>query len=516
MGECRLFDLVEENQNMKILIDEDIETDSDGNLLVNVGYIRVSTDRQAELGFGLDVQEKEIFDYCRRSDIKNLLLFIDDGYTGTNMDRPALRQITAMIEDYNHGYSNIRVNSMIVPKIDRLGRTLLGTLQFIQDYIVARRDSKNSSINCNKEDINFVSIAENYCRVDRNNPQGKFLLMLFMTLAEFDRDMIVEKLQKGKEARVASGLWWGGGVKPHGYMYNKELGILEIVPEEAERIREVYRLYIEEGVSPAKIADRLGYKNESVVIAILKRKSLTGCMVYKGVEYPGAHEPIIPLERWEEAQDEFKKRSAFRGESVYMLSGLLYCGECGAKMRYQKWNPKTGECKIVCYSTQKSKPALVRDENCQSGRLWQSEVEDAVVHELFKLSYLNDESKTKTAQSEGVMENLRKELALQKKKLSRLLDFDDDFDDDILDEKIRSCRKKIKEIEAQIKDENERDKITEKIENTKGILRTLESTWEYMTPKERQIICQELIDKILIFKDGTINVYLKLKKYITA
>ena len=86
------------------------------------------------------------------------------------------------------------------------------------------------------------------------------------------------------------------------------------------------------------------------------------------------HEPIITLERWEEAQEEIKRRSVIRGDAHYMLSGLLYCAECGAKMRYQKWNPKTGECKIVCYSQQKSKKYLVKDENCDNSKYWQSDI----------------------------------------------------------------------------------------------------------------------------------------------
>ena len=189
-----LRNILELRSNMKIVIDDAVELDEDGNFLVNVGYLRVSTDRQADLGFGLDIQEADIVRYCTANGYKNLVLYIDDGYTGTNMQRPGLQAITKAITDFNDGKSHLRINAVVVARIDRLGRTLLGTLQFIQDYIVSAKDSKNSAVNRNKEDINFVSVAENYCRIDKENPQGKFLLMLFATLAEFDRDQIVEKL----------------------------------------------------------------------------------------------------------------------------------------------------------------------------------------------------------------------------------------------------------------------------------------------------------------------------------
>lgn len=500
---------------MRILIDESVETDDNGNFLINIGYIRVSTDRQAELGYGLDIQERDVYSYCVRNNFKNLIIFADDGYTGTDMDRPALRGVISMINDFNEGKSKLRVNSIIIPKIDRLARTLLGTLQFIQDYIVAETDSKNSLVNKNKEDINFISVSENYCRIERNNPQGKFLLMLFASLAEFDRDLIVEKLAKGRTARISSGKWMGGGKVPYGYRYDKEQGILVTVPEEAEKVKEIFRLYTEEKMSPQKISDRLGFKGERIVTQILKRKSLTGCVIYKGVEYRGMHEPIIPLETWLEAQEEIKNRSVFRGERCYLLSGLLRCGECGAKMRYQKWDKNTGECKLVCYSRQKSKAYLVKDENCDNQLFWQSDIENAVVSELFKLTYLGDEKNIKTENFVDPIEVLTKQLANQKKKLSRLYDFEDENqEDDVLDEKIQNCRRRIREIETQIQAEREQYNIARKVDKARKIFESLSDAWETMTQKERQAVCQELIDEVIIYKNGTADVKLKLKNYI--
>lgn len=501
---------------MTILVDKEVELDGNGYYLVNVGYIRVSTDKQAESGFGLDIQTNDIIDYCRKNDVTNLLLFTDDGYTGTNMNRPALQQIIDMIDDYNMGKSNIRINSMIVPRIDRLGRTLLGTLQFIQDYIVASSESKNSKVNKNKEDINFISIKENYCRIERNNPQGKFLLMLFASLAEFDRDLIVEKLKKGRIERVSLGKWMGGGNVPYGYKYDKEQGILVVVPEEAQKIKEIFRLYVHEKKSPNKIAKLLGFKSDKIVTQIIKRKSLTGCIIYKGQEYQGSHEAIIPLNEWEEAQEEMESRRVVRGETSYLLSGLLVCGECGAKMRYQKWNKKTGECKLVCYSHQKSNPNLVKDENCDNQLYWQSDVEQAVIDELFKMSYLGDESKQKKDAFINPIESLNQQLSAARQKLSRLYEFDDDDSDDVLKEKIDNYRKRIRDLEAQITSENEQMRIQRRIGKAKSLLKNLKDTWPEMSQKERQTVCRELIDKVVVYKNNTIDVKLKLNSFLSS
>ena len=508
----RILDM---RSNMKIVIDEAVEQDEDGNYLVNVGYLRVSTDRQADLGFGLDIQEADIVRYCAANRFQNLVLYIDDGYTGTNMERPGLQAIIQAIKNYNDGKSRVRISSLVVARIDRLGRTLLGTLQFIQDYIVAAKDSKNSTVNRNREDINFISVAENYCRIDKDNPQGKFLLMLFATLAEFDRDQIVEKLKRGRNARVASGKWMGGGNVPYGYRYDKATSSLVVDPEQAEIVREIFRLYTDDKMSPQRIAERFGFSGDQAIRQILMRKSLTGCIIYNGEEYTGNHEAIIPLDVWEDAQAEMEKRSVHRTSNRYLLSGLLYCGECGAKMRYQKWGNKGH--KIVCYTSQdSSNRRFGKAESCDSDRYWSQDVEQAVIDELFRLDYLGRDNNRKLDSVIDPVGVLHKELATEKKRLSRLYDFEDDDDDDVLREKIAECKKRILHIESQIYDEQTRATIDKKIRKARTLLRTLQSTWPHMSDVERQDICQELIDRIVIYKDGTIDVHLKLKNYLKS
>ena len=503
---------------MKIAIDEQVDTDAEGNYLVNFGYLRVSTDKQADEGYGLDIQENKVVTYCKSMGYKNLVLFIDDGYTGTKMtDRPALAAVMAFIDKFNDGESNIRIDTFIVPRMDRLGRTLLGTLQFIQDYIVCAKDAKQSTINRNKEDINFISVAEPACSVSPNNAQGKFLLTLFASLAEYDRDLIVRKLKDGMIARVEEGKWPGGGMTPYGYYYDDKADTLIVIPEQAEKIREVFRLYIEEKMSPAKIATRLGFKGEKIVLNILKRKSLTGCIEYKGKEYKGLHEPIIPLERWEEAQRELENRSVNRADSEHLLSGLLYCGECGSRMRYQKWN-KYGDCKIVCYSTQKStresKPYLVKSDSCSQERFWASDVEDAVAEALFEMSYLANTEDTKAPVYIDPFEAIEKELKSVKSKLSKLLDLEDDFDDDILREKIQTLSSRKRELERQLSDEQARQSIQKRVDHVKDTLRTLKETWPSMTPLMRQSTCRDLIEKVIIDKEKGISIKLKLHSFL--
>lgn len=525
----QLSQLFPPSPHTKIAIDHEVETDANGNFLVHVGYLRVSTDKQADQGFGLDIQERDVVNYCQKNDVPNLILFIDDGYTGTKMDRPALQAVIGYINQFNDGNSKIRIESFIVPRIDRLARNLLGTLQFIQDYIVSSNDVTLTSsgngkkkrkapsvINRNKEAINFISVAESMCRINRNDSQSKFLLALFASLAEFDRDQIVNKLERGRVQRVSSGLWPGGGNIPYGYRYNRDLGKLEVIPEQADKIREIFRLYMEEKVAPQKIADRLGFKGDRVVTQILKRKSLTGCIVYKGQEYKDAHEAIISLEQWQEAQEEIKRRGVFRSESHYMLSGLLYCGVCGAKMRYQKWG-KSGKCKLVCYSHQKPKPSLVKDENCDNQLFWAEEIEEAVKAQLFRLCYLGNQENTMSPSNIDLAASLKQQLQGENRKLSKLYDLyaeADDMEDHTLRQKIDECKKRIQGIREQMTSAEAQTVMMHHLEKTKNILRNLESTWPHMTEKERQTVCRELLHKVILQKNGTIDLQLNLHSYL--
>ena len=166
MSKIKLANILDLDHHMKIVIDEEVEKDTDGNFLINTGYLRVSTDKQAEEGYGLDIQEAAIIANAKSKNYKNLVLFIDDGYTGTNLNRPALQSLMQKITEFSRHESRLRINSVTIYSIDRLSRTLLGTLQFIHDYILPEDKSEDEKrkINRNKEAINFYTIKENFCQ----------------------------------------------------------------------------------------------------------------------------------------------------------------------------------------------------------------------------------------------------------------------------------------------------------------------------------------------------------------
>lgn len=499
----------------EILFDtDDMPTDISGNFLVNVAYRRVSTDKQAAEGYGLDVQRNDIIRYCEHNGVKNCILFTDDGVTGTKMERDGLDHFVRMVKNFNDGESKIKVNSLIVPRMDRLSRSLLGTLQFIQDYVVNKADSRNSLVNTNTYDIDFISIQEPFCRVDKNNPTSKLMLTLFASLAEYDRDQIVAKLERGRVERVKSGKPMGGGKAPYGYRYDRESGMYVVVPEEKEKVCEIFRLYVEEKMSPAKIASLLGFKSERVVSQILKRRTSLGYLPYKGKEYRGNHEPLISENVFEAAKQELERRSVVRGASSYMLSGLVYCGNCGAKMRYQKWG---NDVKIVCYSQQHSKPYLVKDPDCKNEKYFASDVEKAVIDELFSMSYFNSgESKTETEYS--ISDGLKREISKKQEELKRLYNVYASSDSEQLLQVIKTREKELSSLKLTLDGESKRQAVTRRVEHSKKVLRGLRDAWEHMSAEEKKTVCGELIEKVVITGGAkpSIDVYFKLQKYLSS
>ena len=451
-----------------------------------VAYARVSTERQAEFGYGLDIQKEKLENYCKLHDIKNAVYFEDDGYSGTNMDRPAIKR---SIEYIREG----RVEKFIVYRFDRLSRSLRDTIVFIDDEL-------------KKNNCDIVSLSED---IDTSNPMGKAMMQITAVFAELDRNNIVTKTKQGMLKRVQSGKWQGGGKVPFGYRYDRDKNTLIVDEKEKEIIKEVFSRYLE-GQSPQSISDALGFKSDRIVSQILKRKSLTGKIVYRGETYNGLHEAIIDEDEFLKTQEEIKNRSRFKGQNTHLLSGFLYCGNCGGRMRYQKWG--NDGYKLVCYSHYpSSKKYMIKDINCDNMRYDAERVETAVVNEILNLSFeLSQNTKSTKVSAEN---NLSKALEREEKALKKLLSLYKYLDDDkSLLEQIKLSRQNIKRLMSKIEEAKKQKLNTQKLDKTKELIKSVESTWEYMTISDKRQILRELLDKIVL-KNGEVQIFLMIDKY---
>jgi len=179
----------------------------------------------------------------------------------------------------------------------------------------------------------------------------------------------------------------------------------------------------------------------------------------------------------------------------HLLTGLVYCGICGAKMRYQKWG--NAGFKLVCYSQQISKPYLVKDPDCDNETVWAEDIEKAVIADLMEMTadeIGSEDSETPVSLSETL---LRKK-ALLEQKLRRLYDLYSDSGNIVLLASINEQTDEIKKLEGKIKEEESRGLWTKNAEEAKKQLQNIRETWNYMDIQERRNLICSVIDKITV------------------
>lgn len=435
-------------------------------------YIRVSTDAQREEGYSIEAQKEALTGYCMARSFKNYEFYIDGGYSGSNLNRP---EITRLISDAK----NHKIKKCIVYKLDRLSRSQKDTLYLIEDIF-------------NPNGVDFISINET---MDTSTPLGRLMLGILSAFAQLERENIKERTRMGMLERIKEGYWMGGGRVPFGYDYDKDKGIL-VPNKDAKTVRKIYELYID-GKSAQTIADMLGLKYDRLVMQILTRKSNLGIISYNGREYKGRHEAIIDEKTYNQAMLCMQKRSDSKNYfSNSLLSGLIICGHCGAKMHYQSWG-NTGRKKISCYSQQSSKKYLIKDENCPQEKLWQDDVESIVLKDLFSFTiaeHKKESGKIKT----DIISQLTQQSDNTKKQLKRLYELYSSSSDEILLSTIKEFQQKLQKIQSQINQENEKSIISSNRKQILNQVKNLEEVWDILTFEEKRKIIKSLINRIVI------------------
>ena len=446
-------------------------------------YIRVSTDAQAEEGYSIEAQSEMLEAYCKTKGFTDYSFYIDGGFSGSNIARPEMQKL---IDDVKAG----KVHTVIVYKLDRLSRSQKDTLYLIEDVF-------------NLHGTQFASINENF---DTSTPIGRAMLGIISAFAQLEREQIRERTRMGMQERVKKGYWPGGGKTPFGYDYDKELGTL-VKNQDALKVEQIYDLYLQ-GFSLQKIADIIGLKYDRLAQQILLRKSNTGVIVYNGIEYQGRHEPIVSLEKYNEAMEQFAKRSInYTYDNAHYLQGLVYCGKCGAKMHYQSWGKK-GK-KLVCYSQQSNKKYLIKDPNCDNLKLWADDIEETVINDLLNMNWnLILESKDREKISISTLELLEHQDKVLSDKLKRLYDLYGSNGNAELLEIIQKTRNDKDRVGIQIATEKENSTISSQIIKTEEMLKNIKDVWSVMDFKERQNTIRNIIDKVIV-TDNKVSVKYK-------
>lgn len=241
-------------------------------------YTRVSTEAQADEGASLQEQERMAKAAIVSKGWEYVRTYEDAGFSGRNMERPALKQ---MFDDIRGG----EVNAVVVFKLDRLSRKQKDALTIIEDVLLAN-------------DVELVSLKET---LDTSTPWGRAMIGILASFNQLESETIVQRTSMGRNAKARTG-GYAGGKPPLGYAADN--GELVIVPEEAEIVRLIFQLR-KEGGTLMGIADELnrrGYTTKkggkflhSAVQNVLNNEETYRGRYKYGAEgsTEGTHEPIL-------------------------------------------------------------------------------------------------------------------------------------------------------------------------------------------------------------------------------
>jgi DNA invertase Pin-like site-specific DNA recombinase len=286
-------------------------------------YTRKSSEEGLEQEFNsLDAQRESCEAYIASQKPEGWLLvpdrYDDGGISGATLERPALKRLLADIEAG-------RVDVVVVYKIDRLSRALMDFAKLVEVF--------------DRNNVTFVSVTQSF---NTTTSMGRLTLNILLSFAQFEREVIGERIRDKFAASRKKGIWMGGWA-PLGYDI-KERKLL-VNDAEAASVRELFQRFLRigsmtilvvalrsEGMTTkgGKLIDK-GY-----VYRILNNRVYLGEAVHKGTAYPGEHQAIIDRTLWDRVHDIFResprKRAAHtRAQTPALLKGLIF-GPTGSAM----------------------------------------------------------------------------------------------------------------------------------------------------------------------------------------
>src|SRR5262245_12377017 len=286
-------------------------------------YTRKSTEEGLDMEFNsLEAQREACEAFVASQRPEGWLLapdrYGDGGYSGANLERPALKRLLADIEAG-------RVDVVVVYKIDRLSRSLMDFAKLVEVF--------------ERKGVTFVSVTQSF---NTTTSMGRLTLNVLLSFAQFEREVIGERIRDKFAASRRKGIWMGGWA-PLGYdVKNRKLVVNKA---EAATVRMVFQRFAKAGsatkLAQALIAEGMTNKrgrplDKGEIYRLLSNRVYIGAAVHKGVAYPGEHEAIIDQRLWDKVhailQLSPRKRAArSRAATPALLKGLLF-GADGAAM----------------------------------------------------------------------------------------------------------------------------------------------------------------------------------------
>jgi len=332
-------------------------------------YTRKSSEEGLELEFNsLDAQRESCAAYIASQRAERWIPVADDyddgGVSGGTLDRPALKRLLADIEAG-------LIDVVVVYKIDRLSRSLMDFAKLVDVF--------------DRHGVTFVSVTQAF---NTTTSMGRLTLNVLLSFAQFEREVIGERIRDKVAASRRKGMWMGGWT-PLGYdVKDRKLVVNE---QEAELVRAIFRRFARtgSGIDVVRHLAKLGARNKTgrpidkgALYKLLNNRVYLGEAVHKGVSYPGEHQAIIDQALWDAVHAVMQESPRVRGnrnrvQTPALLKGLVFAADGSAMTPTHTRRRGRLYRYYVSTSVIKAGP-----EACAIGRLPAAEIENAVIAQV--------------------------------------------------------------------------------------------------------------------------------------
>ena len=332
-------------------------------------YTRKSSEEGLDQAFNsLDAQREACEAYVLSQKAEGWLLvpdrYDDGGFSGGTLERPALKRLLADIEQG-------RIDVVVVYKIDRLSRALMDFARLVEVF--------------DRQKVTFVSVTQSF---NTTTSMGRLTLNVLLSFAQFEREVIGERIRDKVAASRRKGIWMGGH-PPLGYdVKDRRLVVNEA---EASTVQMIYERFCKVGsattLARALLQEGVTTKrgkplDKGFLYKLLNNRVYVGEAVHKGTPYPGEHRAIVSHQLWDRVhailKESPRKRAAgTRAQTPALLKGLLF-GPAGAAMT-PTHTRRRGRLYRYYVSTRVLKEG---PEACPVRRVPAAEIEQAVVDQI--------------------------------------------------------------------------------------------------------------------------------------